>query len=349
MQYLNKFYKIQRTKAYNALARALRKTEIDALSKKRERMVLFYRKHGLKLTQEAYGVKRTTLFNWYKKYKEDGIIGLINGNRCPKHKRQSAISKEIEGFILEYRQEHGKIHKDEIKPHLDKYCKSKGIKTTSVSSIGRIIRMLKDKGLLTNGVRCNINGKTGNINEVKVQRIIKERRKKYQPQYPGDLVQADSVHLIIEGKKRYLINAIDLAGRLAFSYQYDRLSSANAADFFKKLRSFFPFAIKRIQTDNGGEFAGYAHDYLTANNLTHFFNYPHCPKSNAHIERFNRTIKEQFVYRNEDCIQDTKQANERIKDYLFWYNTKRHHKALNYQTPLNFTNNLLFSKKSHML
>jgi hypothetical protein len=42
---------------------------------------------------------------------------------------------------------------------------------------------------------------------------------------------------------------------------------------------------------------GYASDYLKENNLTHFWNYPRSPKSNAYIERFNRTIKEQFVYR----------------------------------------------------
>jgi hypothetical protein len=51
--------------------------------------------------------------------------------------------------------------------------------------------------------------------------------------------------------------------------------------------------------------------------MTHYFNYPNNPKSNAFVEKFNRTIKEQFAYRNEDCIEDCNDANKRIERYLF--------------------------------
>jgi hypothetical protein len=43
------------------------------------------------------------------------------------------------------------------------------------------------------------------------------------------------VHLRIEGKE-YLINAINIKGRIGFSYEYERLNSQNVADFFKKLK-----------------------------------------------------------------------------------------------------------------
>jgi hypothetical protein len=138
------------------------------------------------------------------------IIGLINGDRASKRKRQRVISQEIKDFIKEYRQEHGNIHQDEIKPHLDKYCKELGIKSTSVASIGRIIRELKDKGELREAVKLKLNGRSGKINEVKTKHKAKERIGKYKPDKPGDLLQADSVHLRIDCKKRYLINAIDM-------------------------------------------------------------------------------------------------------------------------------------------
>jgi hypothetical protein len=54
----------------------------------------------------------------------------------------------------------------------------------------------------------------------------------------------------------------------------------------KEQRSFLPFGIRRVQTDNGNE-------YLKEKKLMHFGNYP---KSSACIEQFNRTIKERFVY-----------------------------------------------------
>jgi transposase InsO family protein len=71
--------------------------------------------------------------------------------------------------------------------------------------------------------------------------------------------------------------------------------------------------------------------------LTHFFNYPNSPKSNAFIERYNRTIKEQFVNRKDNCIENCAQTNKRIQDWLIWYNTKRYHRGINYQISLAYT------------
>jgi len=63
----------------------------------------------------------------------------------------------------------------------------------------------------------------------------------------------------------------------------------------KKLEEVCPFKIKRVQTDNGGEFEKFFRRYLEKSNITQFFNYPRRPQSNAYVERFNRTVKEQFV------------------------------------------------------
>lgn len=62
------------------------------------------------------------------------------------------------------------------------------------------------------------------------------------------------MHLEIEEKKLYLINAIDVKGKIAFSKQYKRLNSKNTEEFFKQLQKEYPFKIKTIQTDNGSEF-----------------------------------------------------------------------------------------------
>ncbi|MDR0645850.1 MAG: DDE-type integrase/transposase/recombinase [Elusimicrobiota bacterium] len=103
-------------------------------------------------------------------------------------------------------------------------------------------------------------------------------------------MQADSVHLCSDGINKYLLTAIDIKSRFACSESYNSLNSKNAQDFMQKLQMTATFKINRVQTDNGKEFEKHFHDCLKDNNLIHYHNYPKCPKSNAYVERFNRTL-----------------------------------------------------------
>jgi transposase InsO family protein len=86
--------------------------------------------------------------------------------------------------------------------------------------------------------------------------------------------------------------------------------------------------IKNVLTDNGSEFKKYLSKLLTENNITHYHTYPKTPKMNAHCESFNGTIQEEFVDYNVDLLfSDPTAFNEKLKDYLIFYNTKRVHCA----------------------
>lgn len=62
MQYYNKFYKMAYVKALNGLTKVVAKEALDKEAKKREKIVKFYMRYELKITEEAYGVKRSTLY-----------------------------------------------------------------------------------------------------------------------------------------------------------------------------------------------------------------------------------------------------------------------------------------------
>ena len=50
--------------------------------------------------------------------------------------------------------------------------------------------------------------------------------------------------------------------------------------------------------------------------------HPRSPKMNAHAERFNRTLQEQFVDYQEDLLFDDLAAfNQKLADWLLAYNT----------------------------
>ncbi len=132
----------------------------------------------------------------------------------------------------------------------------------------------------------------------------------------------------MDALKRYLITAIDLPTRFAFAYTYKSNSSASASDFLGKLKSVTPFEITRVQTDNGHEFLKHFIRACSEQNLVHFFNYPRHPQSNGHLERFNRTIQEQFAYWNTDSLDDTDVFNRLLMKYLLWYNTEKPHRSI---------------------
>ena len=58
---------------------------------------------------------------------------------------------------------------------------------------------------------------------------------------------------------------------------------------------------------------------------------------NAICERFNRTLREQFIEFNEILLfEDLALFNKKMAEYLVLYNSKRPHKALTLMTPVEY-------------
>ena len=113
--------------------------------------------------------------------------------------------------------------------------------------------------------------------------------------------------------------------------------------------SVAPFVTRRVQTDNGSKFAKHFVAGCKRNNLIHFFNYPRHPKSNAHLERFNRTIQEQCVNHYVDYLDEPEDFNPRLADYLIWYNTEKPHRGIGNLPPLRYyVDNFLSPSQSNM-
>jgi transposase InsO family protein len=70
--------------------------------------------------------------------------------------------------------------------------------------------------------------------------------------------------------------------------------------------------------------------------VVHYFNYPRHPQSNGHLERFNRTIQEQFTDYHSDYIDEPDDFNRLLMDYLIWYNTEKVHRGIGKTTPLRY-------------
>jgi transposase InsO family protein len=71
------------------------------------------------------------------------------------------------------------------------------------------------------------------------------------------------------------------------------------------------------------------------NLFTHWHTYPKTPKMNAHCERFNRTIQEEFIDYHYDSLfeDDLTDFNLELLSWLSWYNLERPHFSLAQPVP----------------
>lgn len=293
------------------------------------RVLAFWEKHGLKATQDAFKVSRRSLFNWKHQFLTGGkiVMALNEKSRSPKARRKRFWSLEILNEIKRLREEHPNLGKTKMYPLLSEFGRIRGLPCPQPATIGRLI---KDLGGLRMYPR-----------KIKLSRFSKQKMlrkpKDFKALHPGHCVALDTIVKHIWGQKRYVVTFEDLSSRFAFAWSTRSHASLAAQEFFVKCQQVFPFPVTFVLTDNGSEFAKYFNQYVIESNLTHYRTYPRTPKMNAHCERFNRTIQEEFIDYHMPKLLEPEQFNVGLMDYLIWYNTKRvHHAFQNKLTPVQF-------------
>ena len=156
-----------------------------------------------------------------------------------------------------------------------------------------------------------------------------------KPDHFGYIV-SDSVERITNGIKDYFISAIDARMKFSLTLSYKRLTSANMLDFYKRFKIVYPGKIKEWQSDNGSENLGVFDQRLKEDKIPHYFIYPRCPKIDTYVERYNRTIQDEFIDPNLDTIHDKRVFQEKMTDWIIWYNTQRPHHSLGLKSPLEY-------------
>lgn len=300
---------------------------------RRTETLAFWSKHGLLATLDAFKVKRRTLFNWKHKLKEGGgkLETLNPKSRTPKVRRKRVWGLPVLEEIKRLRDEHPNLGKDKLYPLLKEFCVGLKIKCPRPRTIGRLIKDLG--GLRRFPIR--ITG-TGRMTPIKRISVV-HKPKHFKAEYPGHCIGLDTIEENIQGSRKYIITCEDLFGRFAFAWATKSHASQAASEFFTAFRLLFPYPVTFVLTDNGSEWKKHFANALLKLQITHYHTYPRTPKMNAHIERFNRTIQEEFLDYHKGLLLDLDQFNTKLMDWLIWYNTKRVHYAFGNQlTPVQF-------------
>ncbi len=310
---------------------SLRHLDENDVARYRMKIIAFYERYGEQATKEAFGADRKVVSRWRKRLKE-GIQALAPRSTRPLHVRRSRLPEGIITFVKNLRETYPRIGKEKIKPLLDEYCREKGLPSVSESTIGNIIKryhfFFQRSGRVYHDPASHWARKVRKEKRMRIRRSPK-------PDHFGHII-SDTVERLTDGIKDYFYNAMDVKSRFALTLNYKRLSSRNMEELYDRFQCVYPGEIIVWQSDNGSEHLGDFELRLKRDGITHLFSYPHCPKINAYIERYNRTVQEEFIDQNLDIIHDKKLFAARLADYLVFYNTKRVHKGLKKKTPVDY-------------
>ena len=315
---------------------SLRRFSADEVAQERLKIMQFYDEHGEAQCKTYFGVNRKTIHVWKKKLASAGqhLDALVVHSTRPKQVRRMATDPRILAFIRQLREDHPRLGKEKIKPLLDQHCHRLGIPSPAISTIGKIIKRNSLFFQKSGRIYHNPNTKWAeNAGKKRPPRL----RVRYAP-HPADggHWQLDTMVRELDQLKLYFFSAIDVRAKLAFSLPYSRLNSRNARDFFEKLQSFSPMPIKDVQTDNGQEFEGEFDAFLRSQSIPHQWSYPRCPRINGCVERYQRTLSEEFLQSHEDSVRYPREFLHQLAKYLLFYNTQRIHSALEKRTPIDF-------------
>ena len=262
-------------------------------------------REGKSVTEVAryFGYSKGAVSKWCKKCPANGTWAIPTESSRPKsHPNQ--VSKEIVEKIRNIRIALGGRCAEVIKKHLE----DDGIKLHRIT----VQRVLDRTGLTK-----------------------KRKWKHWHPPMarpgivkPGDLVQIDTIHLMVDDRLRiYIYTLIDVYSRWAYAWATERLNTRMSIKFLRLAQQKASFTFKCIQSDNGPEFSQHFTERIK---ITHRHSRVRRPNDNAHLERFNRTIQQELI---RDLPINTKVINRFLPAYLDYYNNQRYHLGINLKTP----------------
>lgn len=274
------------------------------MPKIRRDAVLFADKHGVRCAARHFGFSPGAIVAWRKKATKIGLHPIPTVSSRPKHHPKALPDKVVREIVST----RFTINRSSEVVH--KVLTEQG-HTVSLSSVKRTLD------------RCG---------------LLKKRSpwKRYHApsprpfaDAPGALVQVDTVHLAVQGKTvLYVFTCIDVHSRWAYARVFSRANCRTALTFIKQAQVAAPFLFQCVQTDNGSEFSTHFTDRLR---IRHRHTRVRKSNDNAHIERFNRTLREECL----DALPaNLRTINRVLPKYLNHYVNDRHHFGIDLRKPV---------------
>lgn len=288
--------------------------------------IIYYRfqaSENASKTCRHFSIARKVFYTWLNRFDERNLRTLEDLPRVPKKTRQKEITREEESRVIELRKAHirwGKMKLQRV--YLNTY--GENISSWKIQYTIQKYRLYwhPQKNAKLQQKRKRSQAK---------KRISELKRKPFS----GYLVALDCIVVYWNGLKRYILTAIDTVSKIPFARMYTTKSSRNAADFLRRYFYLLDNSVLNALHDNGSEFHKEFIAACQELGISQYWSRNHTPTDNPVNERFNRTLKDEFLALgnfNPDPVLFNKELTEWLVECVF----VRPHQALGYDTPWQF-------------
>ena len=300
--------------------------ELSREAKRRLKWMDYYEANGrnARLTCRHFDISPQTFYRWRRRYNPRDLTTLEERSRRPQRTRRPTWSNDLALAVQTLRERYPRWGKDKLAPLL----RAAGWEC-STSMVGRILKDLKRRGVIT-----EVSLKDPWQRPRPAKRPYGVRKPKdYQAKLPGDIVQIDTDPS--EEGQGYAFKhftACDVVSRWHVLEAHDRATATSAAAFLETTIARMPFPVWAVQVDGGSEFRAQFEVACQQRGIRLFVLPPRSPKLNGHVERAQRTHREEF-YQVTDLPDSLPAINQLLKEWEDIYNRYRPHQALGYRTP----------------
>jgi len=291
---------------------------------------------GRSITQVArrFGRNRSTLYRWIKRWREINNYPDFKNYGRPKRTPGKKFRLESLKWRILTRSSAPKTHPNALDENLVAYI----VKTKIELNRSNFIVWLT---LQNENIEVSFSSVRRIVRRYKLQNVrlygkkywAKNNPRRPLANAPGELVEVDTVYLMnhFGGQNLYITNVIDVYTRMTHSRVDYAYSQTSTADTVLEAQELFGFKFKMVQCDNGREFGERFKLILDKNDIQIRHTRVRRPNDNAHIERFNRTMRDELI--GPYTGRGLKEVSKSIREYLIYYNYARIHTALR-MTPI---------------
>lgn len=312
----------------NILPKSERIAKIPSISKKaclRLKWIDYYRhkSNSVALTCRHFGISRSLFYKWYGRWQRLGLKGLEIRSTKPHAFRRREIAWDVQRKIIEIRKDNPAWGKTKVSVILKR---DEGI-LISPSSVNRIFHDHKLFWQTPGSIKRSAR---------KVWQIRRERAPRgLRGAAPGSLVEVDLKVLNDLGNTFYQFTAIDTCTKIKFLKVYSSKKAFSGQMFFQEMINYYPFRVRHINSDNGGEFLAEAHQFLEQKKIAHYFSHPQTPKDNPVAERTIQSDEYEF-WSWGNLATTVKELDQAACFWMDKFNFYRPHQALGYLTPMEY-------------